>query len=297
MDDSLSRHDLLRTRVKRFKRMLHGLEGGDVRAVHQARVVSRRLRELLPVLQIESDLSTKLGRRLRRVTRALGPIREADVLLKLIDARIAKAGADDAKALGHVSYEVKAARKRALSRALDKALTTDARKLGKKLDRALKSLEKPSGGQKSRGFRWALEARVSRRAASLRNAMKGAGAVYLAERLHPVRIELKKLRYALELSEEAAGRKASADVKRLKQAQRVLGLLHDNEVLLNRVRQTQATLTPPDVVTWKQVDHVVRALERECRKVHAKYVRERPALDALCQRLGARPPTSARRAG
>ena len=47
--------------------------------------------------------------------------------------------------------------------------------------------------------------RVARRAASLKAAIDEAGAVYLPERLHAVRIAVKKLRYAVELEHEIAG--------------------------------------------------------------------------------------------
>jgi len=65
--------------------MLHGLEDGDVRAVHRTRVASRRLREVLPILQLDPEVSEKLSRRLRKVTQRLGVVRELDVLLALID--------------------------------------------------------------------------------------------------------------------------------------------------------------------------------------------------------------------
>ena len=53
--------------------MLHGVEGGDVRALHRTRVASRRLREVLPVLQLDPDMAHKLGRRLRKITQRPEP--------------------------------------------------------------------------------------------------------------------------------------------------------------------------------------------------------------------------------
>src|SRR2546430_8912482 len=49
---------------------------------------------------------------------------------------------------------------------------------------------------------WAIDARVNRRAASVLGALDTAGSIYLQERLHDVRIALKKFRYALEISFE-----------------------------------------------------------------------------------------------
>src|SRR5437773_8558593 len=85
MPASPHRYDLLRKRQAVFTRMLHGVEHGDVRALHRTRVASRRLRELLPILQLDPDLARKLVRRLRRVTERLGTVRELDVLLLLLD--------------------------------------------------------------------------------------------------------------------------------------------------------------------------------------------------------------------
>ena len=64
--------------------MLPGVEDGDVRAIHRTRVASRRLRELLPVLQLDPDTTAKLIRRLRKVTRQLAHVRSS-TLLPLIE--------------------------------------------------------------------------------------------------------------------------------------------------------------------------------------------------------------------
>ena len=81
----IRRSELLKARLDRFSRVLQGVENGDITALHRARVASRRLRELLPVLQLDYDVAVKLNRRLRRVTARLGTVRELDVLLLLID--------------------------------------------------------------------------------------------------------------------------------------------------------------------------------------------------------------------
>ena len=130
-------------------------------------------------------------------------------------------------------------------------------------------------------------------------AIEDAGAVYLPERLHAVRIALKKLRYAVELAAEIAGQQTTPELRTLKRGQDLLGRLHDLQVLIDRVRQLQASLTPPDLVAWREFDELVTSLENDCRRLHARYMRARPALLAICDRDGARPSASAvrRRAG
>ncbi len=311
---SPDRHDLLRPRLKRFTRVLHGLEGGHSRAVHQTRVASRRLRELIPVLQLEPRLAARLLKRLRRVTRALGPVREADVLLQLIEERQSAAPDGEAPALAIVAEHIRTGRERARSAALDKATVAELHRLARKLQRleqALATSVVPV--REARAWRWALEARTARRAEALMSAMQAAGAVYLAERLHGVRIALKKLRYAVELLDEAGGRLRARDLRQLKRVQDTLGRLHDMQVLLDHVRQTQALRPrsghalpprsgqaaepPPDLAAWRHFDSLVRGLERDCRVLHARYMRGRHALETLCQRLVERPAMAARRAG
>src|SRR6185295_16863731 len=85
MPVSSTRSELLKKRVDQFTRVLNAVEQGDVRGLHQARVASRRLRELLPMLQLDPDKTRKLARRLKKVTTRLGTVRELDVLVLLID--------------------------------------------------------------------------------------------------------------------------------------------------------------------------------------------------------------------
>lgn len=297
MSESRTRYDLLRPRLKRFTRMLQGLETADARAVHQTRVASRRLRELLPVLQLEPGTAGKLVRRLRRVTRALGPAREADVLLQLIDERKRHVKEGEAIALVRLAEDVQSARDRAAGRISTAETLREFRRVSRKLERMARMLEEEQTGREARAWHWVLEARAARRAETLRLAMNDAGAVYLAERLHVVRIALKKLRYSVELIDEAAGKPRRADARRLKRAQDTLGCLHDLQVLLDHVRQTQAKLSPPDLTMWRHFKRLVRSLEDDCRRAHARYMRERPGLESLCQRLVDRPATSVRRAG
>ena len=126
--------------------------------------------------------------------------------------------------------------------------------------------------------------------------MTDAGALYLPERLHVVRIAVKKLRYALELSVELAGLKTDADLRALKRTQKVLGRMHDVQMLIERVRAVQASLAPPNVTVWRELDVLMTSLEDECRMLHARYMRGRETLAALADLLSARPHTPMPRA-
>jgi hypothetical protein len=82
----------------------------------------------------------------------------------------------------------------------------------------------------------------------------------------------------------------------LKRAQELLGRMHDLQVLVDRVRHVQASLTPPDVIAWRELDAIVSGLETSGRRLHARYVRDRDGLVALCNRLGAHMPVGRRAA-
>jgi CHAD domain-containing protein len=296
-----TRYVLLRARLERFSRETPGVETRDIRAVHRTRVASRRLRELLPVLQLDEEAVGKVSHQLRKVTRRLGGVREADVMLLLI-AELHESGRFSEPALRLVRDAAQAERDEARAEIPVKPTAAAFQRIVKKLDRAARKLEGPEDAQTRRAWRWALDARVSRRALALRQAIDKAGSVYLAERLHGTRIALKKLRYGLELDVESRGLKSTKELRTLKRMQGVLGRLHDLQVLIDHVRSVQASLTPPNVTMWRDLDTVLMSLEESCRRLHARYVGERQTLVDICDRLTRRTiPTKAsqrsRRAG
>jgi len=298
MPASRHRYDLLRKRLDLFTRMLPGVEEGDARALHRTRVASRRLRELLPILQLDNDLTRKLGRRLRRVTARLGAVRELDVLILLLD-ELHESGRYHEGGLSRVAGTVAHERDEQRKKLGTKLPTAQVRRLADKLEEVAEDLEAAPHASRRRGeaaWRWAVDARIARRAERLVRAMREAGAVYLPERLHEVRISVKKLRYAVELAADIAGDRKNPDLRALRHAQDVLGRMHDLQVLIDRVRQIQAAAAS-DLRTERELEAIVGTLEDDCRRLHARYVRERTALGALCARLLARlPARPARRA-
>src|SRR6476660_6481585 len=140
MPRSIEPDELLRTRVERFTRMLQAVEEGDVTALHRTRVASRRLRELLPVLHLEPDVTHKFNRRLRRITARLGTVREFDVLLGLID-ELKEAGRYPKPALGRVASNIGEHRQNARERLLAKVPIDELRRVAAKLNKMTRVLE------------------------------------------------------------------------------------------------------------------------------------------------------------
>jgi CHAD domain-containing protein len=298
MPVSTTRSELLKKRLERFTRVLKDLDQGDVPALHQARVGSRRLRELMPILQLESGTARKLTRRLRKLTGRLGAVRELDVLVLLID-ELHVSRRRGSSALGRVGVAISKSRDEARKKLFAHIPIAAMLRLARKLDRVvgdLQQTEASSSKTAARSWRWAIEARVIRRASRLSHAMDAAGAVYLPERLHAVRIAVKKLRYTVELAAEASHVRHGADLRTLTRGQDLLGRMHDLQVLIDRVRQTQASLTPPSVTVWRDLDAVIISLEDDCRRLHARYMKMRPALEAVAGRRRDQPKAPAARA-
>jgi CHAD domain-containing protein len=257
------------------------------------------------MLQLEGDAAKKINKRLKKVTTRLGTVRELDVLLLLIDEL--HAAGRQATALARVGVSVAKSRDDARKRLFSRLPVSGMRRLAQKLERVvddLREAEPESSRAAARNWRWVIDARVARRATRLSIAIADAGAMYLPERLHAVRIAVKKLRYAFELANDLAGEKASADLRVLKRTQEVLGRMHDRQVLIERVRQVQTSLAPPNVTVWRDLDALILTLEDDCRRLHGRYMRLRDEIVSMIGTINARPPAvaaprahSARRAG
>jgi CHAD domain-containing protein len=290
MRQPAQRYSLFRRRLDAFTRKLGPIHEGDLEAVHSTRVASRRLRELLPILELDGETTRKLGRRLKNVTSRLGVVRELDVLMLMLQ-ELDGNSRYSSTALKEVGAAVADARTAARQRLAGILPLAKMEGLASRLERAAHDLERDDQTRGTHGSRqawvWALEARVGRRAVRVRSAIEAAGAVYVPTRLHEVRIALKKLRYGAELLAEARCQRAAADIAAFKNAQDVLGRLHDFEVLAARGRDVQMSLSPPDLTAWRELGSLVHAAEDDCRPLHARYMHDRIKLLAIADRMGA----------
>jgi len=108
--------------------------------------------------------------------------------------------------------------------------------------------------------------------------------LYAAEPLHLARIAIKKLRYTMELAETAVGAPVAEDISRLRDAQDLLGELHDLQVLQAQVHALAAGAVG-DRRARRELDAVVRAFETTCRARHAEFLRHRAGLAVLAGRI------------
>jgi CHAD domain-containing protein len=220
--------------------------------------------------------SKALGK-IKRLTKALGTVRELDVTLQIVDELAAREtlprlALEEVRA--HVVVERDERRSVMLKRLEQVNLS--------KLDRRLSAVVEALASSDADDWRNALGSRLLKRSKALAKAIKDAGHLYAPEQLHQVRIAAKKLRYAMELAVDAGVGVASGPVRAVKRAQDTLGRLHDLQVLQRQVVDVQ---TKPLVrrVSNGSLDVIGRALEDECRHLHARYVAAIPKLDAVVE--------------
>jgi CHAD domain-containing protein len=273
---------LIRQRLAALSRALPAARAGEQSAIHQARVATRRLREALPLVA-RGPGGRKLARTVRRLTRALGPVRELDVALLTLE-ELARAPGIPRAGVQTLQQGIRQERSR-MHR--DMARIIDRSRLDKLTEKLLVHARKRDGlAVRSRVADpkqlTAARARAARRAERLRASIENAAAIYLPDRLHEVRIAVKKLRYAMEIIRDLSRSRATVRIMTLKRAQDLLGRIHDLEVLIARTRGIQGSPNAPTLRVSADMDLLVRHLEKECRRLHGRYIAARPALLAVC---------------
>jgi CHAD domain-containing protein len=278
---------LLAPRAAALTAALPAALAGEPEAVHEARVASRRLREVLPALTVTQGRAGRALRKdVRRVTRAFSAVRELDVALGHFDEAVTRAA---------MSAAVRASTRRVLqaqrSAALRQAQATLTRARLQRLQARLDELRvaatsasaswSSSSSSTAAAVMAAMAARVEGRALGLRKAVVATGVVYMPERLHAVRIAVKRLRYALEAGQEARGVRATAQLTQLKAIQSLLGRAHDLHVLAERLHDVELSVVQQSRATARALAALAGALDRECRVLHAAFMSRRNGLLTL----------------
>jgi len=198
--------------------------GDDPDAVHDFRVAARRVRSVLKSTGalFDEDWLEALRDELRWVAGELAAARDLDVLL----ARLRKeAGPDEAPVLKLLETERRRAWKKARTALSgDRYLTL--------LDRLTAAVEAPPVRQAD----LSLEAVAGCEFKKLRRAARGLGPKASADEVHRARIRAKRARYAAELAEPVAGKRARRFVKAAKRFQDVVGSHQDAVVAADKIR-------------------------------------------------------------
>ena len=168
MLESTYRYDLLRSRLRSFTRSLPRLKAIDTRGATRAWVATRRLRELLPILQLNGPLAEKVNAKLRRIVRRVEIVRQSEALLGLLD-EVLERERRGRLAASRVRESLEQEAKRARTELFRKRVGHDIRRVAAKLTDQLETL-RATGDDRTqvRDLQWALRARVARRAADLK---------------------------------------------------------------------------------------------------------------------------------
>lgn len=209
------------------------LRDGDATSIHDARVASRRIRELLRFAR--PPIGDQWREQFRTMGRALGRVRNVDVSLDLLqdlESRLPSA-APALVTLRHRQRDERLRRVRGLIKRLERLdaerfvddLIANSRHSGRGLLQ----------GSASRIWRRALEKLIVARGESATEALVHSAGVYFPNRIHATRIALKKLRYSMEVANEIGAARYANSLRELRKGQQVLGELHDRQELLNEI--------------------------------------------------------------
>lgn len=202
----------LRDRLKRMRRKGRS----SPTQIHDLRVICRRMLATVDLCDGDSAEMKELVERLDALRRRAGGVRNADVLAELLD------GCTERRVTGAAHWlqrRVQGRRRRASVRLRE--AVEDARGLGKRAERVLLK------GAGEGGWRQGLQALL--KAAEV----TGAGVKGSVERLHELRVAIKRVRYAVELCGPGLGaERVRAALGRLVDLQRALGELNDAAMLV-----------------------------------------------------------------
>ena len=227
---------------------------------------------------VKGSKAARAKRKIRRLTRALGAVRELDVTMHVLD-EFARRSELPRNALEDVRAHVMAERDERRNVMLERLEGVNFQKLSRRLHAVAASLAASNGN----AWRQILASRILKRSKRFAAAVQEAGHIYAPDRLHQVRIAAKKLRYALELADDGGIASAHPLVSELKRTQETLGRLHDLQVLQHHVAEVQSA--PPQRRGGSDggLDAIGRALEAECRHLHGKYLASHAALLAASE--------------
>ncbi len=268
---------LLDEQTSVLRTQLTGVLDGRGEAVHDSRVATRRIRELLALVPAipgrdgEADVATGY----KEMGRALGRVRDIDVQIELIKTLEAHAP-QAAPSLVVVRQD------------------HDNKRLAK-MRRLIKTLERldvdallhfvgdghPAGLRTrltSSGWRQQIKRLLVERSRTATDAIAHATGVYFPKRTHRARIAIKQLRYAGEIALRTGFEQLDPAVGVLKRSQQVLGDLHDRHVLGDSLK----SYTKHEDVDADHVKLTRQVLEGDVLSLHADYLSRRDGLLEAC---------------
>ncbi|MDD5543007.1 MAG: CHAD domain-containing protein [Acidobacteriia bacterium] len=256
-------------------------EVGGEEALHDMRVASRRLREALRVFGfLFSQKRVKPVRRdTRRITRALGLVREVDVNLQQLESFRPTVSDRHSVGLEFIMAVELERQVRLRKRMLKRLKKLDLSTLRDDVDRLLKHpLLESTEGSPGQGTPFAefTAPRIEEGLRPVHEALARLSDHPTPHNYHRLRIGVKRLRYTVELlSRGMKGHHARRVLNNLKSLQDALGTLHDRVVLHARAREVRRALRARGLVHLERetlrfmlfLSHRIREPQRQAERM------------------------------
>lgn len=236
----------------------------DVHAVHQMRVATRRMRAVLGATEevFKSKITKSLNKRLRRLARLLGVVRDSDVLLLHLRDFAKNLSPEEHGVFDTLIEEVEHQREEGQGKLRSALMAKDYRRT---LDELVDFLQAPLNqvASSDSGLPLLVRHRAGSTVLSRYEAVRRYETVLptaTSEQLHDLRIACKHLRYTLELFDAPLGARGAELVKSVKAAQEVLGSIHDSDVGVSFAERTlRKQGTVPAILRYIETRHTERA--------------------------------------
>lgn len=245
---------------------------GDPEAIHDLRVATRRVQEVIDLFApvLPGRAAKKVRRRARTIRRHFAEVRDADVLAALAHDLRAPAPKTQRAAVAALERELRGNADR-LRRGLahgHAGTTLRVKGIRKRLEALLDRLQRRPADP----VRVARAARIglARRARELERARRAAASGRPIP-AHRLRIAVKRWRYALEILDASSLGPFTAAIEEARRVQEKLGSLHDLDVLLDlvgrsaRTRPLRARLAARRRDLWDECRPLVAAFEAAVR--------------------------------
>ena len=271
---------LLDQQAKVLRTQLDGVYDGRVDAVHDARVATRRIRELLSLAPEApgSGASDDLKDAYKDVGRALGRVRDIDVQIGLI-RDLERHAPQTAPSLVLVRQDHERDRLAGMRRLIKTLERLDVEAVLRRI--GTRHSSGPRSQLAARAWRDHLRQLLLERASTAAEGIAHATGVYFPNRAHSARIAIKKLRYAAEISQATGASNLREPIKSLRKGQEVLGEMHDREALSD----TLAGYVDRDHVEADHLSLTSQVLEGEILDLHARYMARRRDIRDACAEI------------
>ena len=262
---------VVRLQLRAFARQEVAARAGEVEAVHQLRVATRRLRATLrlfaPVLP--AMFVTWTRQELEWLGGVIGAVRDVDVLIQAVGKRAARVEPSLRRALGPLGVATLDERARVHETLIEVLDSARARRLLDRLARFAESEPAVRSDERLGDLAAGLQTPLVR---SVRRAGRRALAASEPEALHRLRVRAKRLRYAVETLRGLGGRREQELVRRLTQLQDHLGEYQDITTQVHWLRDfaVRAGVAPATVLG---VGALIHELSRRGRKLHARFAK------------------------